>query len=565
MFLVEKRLIEINTTTEKYLQNRLDAALQDKESIANQHEIVLTQLKRKHEMELNELRELQSNNIEIVKDDHSPVAMDKIPETKLEELNASKDSIPDKSILEETSSSLERITTNLQDLQMNIYNKIESMLNEREKKLDERENRIQELEICSKTNQESNMREKENLMKLVNSLEMEMNKIRKESSDENRELRKKLAAFESEKMAFEKEKELFHEQTMIRSEESINDLKENKLLELQQIQLEIEEGKNSLTTQRAQLNLEKLQYRNDSDLERKRIELENAIQDAKEATKKAECEKQNYSHMLQRVEEQKRKLEEKEQTIFLLESKIRQEKLLYRVATMNLQDEERKYKIAEKNYQQKIDEIYQKKIQLDEREIQLTGEHLSLTQDRIALENLRHQNFVEQNKEIFESIENRKRYCNDYSNAIANQLQHQQQKKKQREQKRFQYLLEDCNEAVNAAIACVTKSNDTFVLRSHTDLNVPLDRIRFDLNNNCITSDTNNQLLPAACAANNPVEQLLDENIATPLNRMISEEWHFHVDDICNSETLVNNKPSTHTFIISTFDDNELVDNNEKS
>lgn len=383
----EERLMNENESLKAHYQKRLESEICEKEKIIKANEEQITLLKNKHEKDLNQVRVSQTKDLQIIQEEHR-LTIDAIRQSKLQEYAAIKDNTSYVNILQTTSSNLENLSGDLHELQQSMQSKFDTVIFEREKKVEEREKSVEEMENRLKITEEANIKDKQRLLELVSSLEIQMHASEKKAADENWDLRKKLASLESEKQSFAKEKEYFREQ-LERDEARLKDLKDREFTEIQQMQLSLQEERNRFIAERSQFQMEKRLYVNNANLDEERLELEAAIDSAKEAKRKADVEKDRYSKMLRHIEQQKRDLDDKMSKTNRLEEDLKTEILLHRTAIKRSEEEQQKSNLAEKYYKSKLQELQQRKAELDEKEVLLTRERLLVWQDRITVHNIK--------------------------------------------------------------------------------------------------------------------------------------------------------------------------------
>lgn len=383
---LEKRLKTEIQELQTHFQFKIDSLEQEKLALKKTYEEDFANSNQDHEDELRKLRKSHEEDLEILKEEHRRM-LDNIRQTKMLEFAAIQENGSYLDHLQQASANLKDLTGGLHELKENMQNKIEVIQLERENKLKQRELHVEDCERRLKITEETNEQEKQRLMDLVSTLELQMSKMSKESAEGNWQLRQKLAALDAEKQAFNKEKEFFREQ-LLRDEERIKELKEQQLLETQNLRVELQEEKAKLQVEKSKFELEK-RLQNQTDVQKERMEVEAAMQVAQDAARKADQERERFYKMQRQLEQQKRDLNDKEHMVNVKEEELQQELLSYRMAERVAQENQQKAKIAEQFYQNKLKLLQERSHELNEKETNLSQERLLLAQDRIALHALK--------------------------------------------------------------------------------------------------------------------------------------------------------------------------------
>ncbi|KAH8378567.1 hypothetical protein KR009_000001 [Drosophila setifemur] len=355
---VEERLKQENSELRQYYTEKLE---KQKEDYAEQ----ISNLKQDHEDEVRKLRQSHEQNLEGIR------------QAKMIELSA----VQDHGNYLET---LRLASSNLQELRDGM-----SGNQERERLLEARERRLSDQERRLKIDEEAADQEKRRLMELVSTLELQLGRMSKETAEENWQLRQRMASLEAERKAFEREKE-FHREQMERDEKRVEELKSLQLAETERLHHDLQQERTQLAVERQQMELRHKLHEH-GDLDKDRLELEAQLKVARDAIRRAD-EERDRCHKLQReVEQRKRVLLDKENTLNLKEDELGQATGAYRMATSRTHLAEHKAREADQLLQAKLQLLGKRAHDLGEKEAQLAQERMLLAQDRITLHNLKKQ------------------------------------------------------------------------------------------------------------------------------------------------------------------------------
>ncbi|XP_067613085.1 golgin subfamily A member 6-like protein 26 [Eurosta solidaginis] len=383
---IETRLkAELEELTKHYTQ-KLESLESEKQKLKSDCETDFSTLKQDHEDEMRRLKKSHDDDLEMLKEEHRRM-LESVRQSKLLEFAALQENGSYMEILKAASSNLENLSGDLQSLRDDMQSRLESLHKEREKKLEARERRLEDAEKRLKMNEESAEEEKKRLMMLVSNLEQQLNKLSKDSAEENWQLRQRMASIEAEKAAFEKEKE-FARENIARDEKRLADLKEQQLAESQRAAVELQEERARIYFERTKIETES-QLHSDHDVEKQRLEMEAIMKVAQDAARQADVERERYHKSLRQLEQQKRELIDKENTLRAKEDELQQETLAFRMAEHKSQEAQQRARTAEQNFQMKIQNLQQRMRELGEREVNLSQERMMLTQERISMEQLK--------------------------------------------------------------------------------------------------------------------------------------------------------------------------------
>lgn len=380
---IETRLkAELEELT-KYYKQKLDTLESEKEKLKSEYETDYGNLKQDHEDELRKLKKSHEDDIEMLREEHRRM-LDNVRQAKMLEFAAVQENGSYMEMLKAASNNLENLTGGLRGLRDDVQSRLEMLHKEKENKLEARERRLEDAERRLKMNEESADEEKKRLMTLVSSLEQQLNKLSKESADENWMLRQRMAALEAEKAAFEKEKEFAREQ-ITRDEKRLEELKERQLVETQRALTDLQEERARLYLERTKIETEQ-KLHSGHDIEKQRLEMDAVMKVAQDAARQADVERERYHKSLRQLEQYKRELIDKENTLRAKEDELQQETLSFRMAEHKSQEALQKARVAEQNFQTKLQLLQKRLRETDEMEVNLSQERMLLTQERIKLE-----------------------------------------------------------------------------------------------------------------------------------------------------------------------------------
>ncbi|EDV96660.1 fas-binding factor 1 [Drosophila grimshawi] len=355
---VENRLKLENTELRDYYMGKL-------EKLKSDYELQISSLKQDHEDDMRQLRGSHEAD------------MERIRQANMLEQSALRDH---GSYLE----TLRTASSDLQELREGI-----TTTKEREQQLEARERRLADAERRLKINEEGADEEKRRLMELVSTLELQMNRLSKDTAEENWQLRQRMASIESEKKAFELEKQ-FHREQMERDEKRIEELKTFQLAEIERMQLDVQQERTRLVVEQQKLEMQH-KLHEQGDLDKERLELEAQLQVARDAIKRAD-EQRDRCHKQQReLEQRKRLLLDKENTLNVKEDEVVQASTAYRLAIKRAHLAEHKAQESEQLLNAKLQLMSTRAHELSEKEAQLSQERMLLTQDRLALQKMKQQ------------------------------------------------------------------------------------------------------------------------------------------------------------------------------
>ncbi|XP_036326837.1 fas-binding factor 1 homolog [Rhagoletis pomonella] len=383
---METRLkAELDELSKHYTQ-KLDTLDSEKQRIKSNYDADFSALKQDHEDELRKLKKSHDDDLEMLREEHRRM-LENVRQSKMLEFAAIQENGSYMETLKAASSNLENLSDGLEGLRDEVQSRLELLHKEKEKKLDARERRLDDAERRLKMNEESAEEEKKRLMMLVGSLEHQLTKLSKDSAEENWQLRQRMAALEAEKAAFEKEKEFAREQ-IARDEKRLADLKEQQLAESKRALVELQEERARLYLERTKIETEH-KLNSGSDVEKQRMEMDAVMKVAQDAARQADVERERYHKALRQLEQQKRELIDKENTLRAKEDELQQENLSFRMAEHKSQEAQQKARSAEQNFQRKIQLLQQRMRELGEKEVNLSQERMVLTQERIGLQQLK--------------------------------------------------------------------------------------------------------------------------------------------------------------------------------
>lgn len=383
---IETRLkTELEELTKHYTQ-KVDTLESEKQKLKTECETDYGNLKQDHEDELRKLKKSHEDDIEMLREEHRRM-LDNVRQAKMLEFAAVQENGSYMEMLKAASNNLENLSDGLQGLRDDVQLRLELLHKEREKKLEARERRLEDAERRLKMNEESADEEKKRLMTLVSSLEQQLNKLSKESADENWLLRQRMAALEAEKAAFEKEKEFAREQ-IARDEKRLEELKERQLVESQRALMDLQEERARLYLERTKIETEQ-KLHSGHDMEKQRLEMDAVMKVAQDAARQADVERERYHKSLRQLEQYKRELIDKENTLRAKEDELQQETISFRMAEHKSQEALQKARTAEQNCQIKLQLLQKRMRETDEMEVNLSQERMLLTQERIKLQQLK--------------------------------------------------------------------------------------------------------------------------------------------------------------------------------
>ncbi|XP_053953382.1 trichohyalin [Anastrepha ludens] len=383
---MEARLkTEVDEISKHYTQ-KLDALENEKQRLKSDYDADFSALKQDHEDDLRKLKKSQEDDLEILREEHRRM-LESVRQSKMLEFAAIQENGSYMETLKAASSNLENLSGGLQGLRDEVHSRLELLYKEKEKKLEVRERRLEDAERRLKMHEESADEEKKRLMTLVSSLEQQLNKLSKDSAEENWLVRQRMAVLEAEKIAFEKEKEFAREQ-VARDEKRLADLKEQQLSESQRMLVEVQEERARLYLERTKIETEhKLHF--GQNVEKQNLEMDAVMKVAQDAARQADIERERYHKSLRQLEQQKRELIDKENSLRAREDELHQETLSFRMAEYKSQEVQEKARVAERSFQTKTQLLKQRMRELSEMEMSLSQERLLLTEERIALQQLK--------------------------------------------------------------------------------------------------------------------------------------------------------------------------------
>ncbi|XP_004522466.1 trichohyalin isoform X1 [Ceratitis capitata] len=383
---IETRLkTELEELTKNYAQ-KLDALDSEKTRLKSDYETDIGALKQDHEDELRKLKKSHDDDLDMLRDEHRRM-LDNVRQAKMLEFAAIQENGSYMETLKAASSNLENLSDGLQSLRDDVNSRLELQHKEREKKLTAREKRLEDAERRLKMNEETADEEKKRLMILVSTLEQQLNKLSKDSAEENWLLRQRMAALEAEKAAFEKEKEFAREQ-IARDEKRLADLKERQLAEAQRALVDLQEEKARVYLERTKIETEQ-KLQSGHDVEMQRLEMDAVMKVAQDAARQADVERERYHKSLRKLEQQKRELMDKENTLRAKEDELQQETLSFRMAEHKSQEALEAARTAEQNFRAKLQILQQRMSEVGEMEVNLSQERMLLTQERISLQQMK--------------------------------------------------------------------------------------------------------------------------------------------------------------------------------
>ncbi|XP_028899351.2 trichohyalin [Zeugodacus cucurbitae] len=383
---IETRLkLELEELTKHYTQ-KVETLENEKQKLKSENEADYGNLKQDHEDELRKLKKSHEDDIEMLREEHRRM-LENVRQAKMLEFAAVQENGSYMEMLKAASSNLENLSGGLQGLRDDVQTRLELLHKEKEKKLEARERRLEDAERRLKMNEESADEEKKRLMTLVSSLEQQLNKLSKESADENWLLRQRMAALEAEKTAFEKEKEFAREQ-IARDEKRLEELKERQLVESQRALVDLQEERARLYLERTKIETEQ-KLHSGHDMEKQRLEMDAVMKVAQDAARQADVERERYHKSLRQLEQYKRELIDKENTLRAKEDELQQETLSFRMAEHKSQEALQKARTAEQNFQMKMQLLQKRMREIDEMEVNLSQERMAITQERIKMQQLK--------------------------------------------------------------------------------------------------------------------------------------------------------------------------------
>ncbi|XP_050336365.1 trichohyalin [Bactrocera neohumeralis] len=380
---IEMRLrAEVEELSKYYIQ-KVSTLESEKQKLKSEYETDYGNLKQDQEDELRKLKKSHEDDIEMLREENRRM-LDNVRQAKMLEFAAVQENGSYMEMLKAASSNLENLSGGLQGLRDDVQSRLELLHKEKEKKLEARERRLEDAERRLKMNEESADEEKKRLMTLVSSLEQQLKKLSKESADENWMLRQQMAALEAEKAAFEKEKEFAREQ-IARDEKRLEELKERQLSETQRALTDLQEERARLYLERTKIETEQ-KLHSGHDIEKQRLEMDAVMKVAQDAARQADVERERYHKSLRQLEQFKRELIDKENTLRAKEDELQQETLSFRMAEHKSQEAIQKARTAEQNFQTKLQLLQKRMRETDEMEVNLSQERMLLTQERIKLQ-----------------------------------------------------------------------------------------------------------------------------------------------------------------------------------
>uniref|UniRef100_A0A0K8WJM4 Fas-binding factor 1 n=1 Tax=Bactrocera latifrons TaxID=174628 RepID=A0A0K8WJM4_BACLA len=380
---IEMRLrAEVEELSKYYIQ-KVSTLESEKQKLKSEYETDYGNLKQDQEDELRKLKKSHEDDIEMLREEHRRT-LENVRQAKMLEFAAVQENGSYMEMLKAASSNLENLSGGLQGLRDDVQSRLELLHKEKEKKLEARERRLEDAERRLKMNEESADEEKKRLMTLVSSLEQQLKKLSKESADENWMLRQQMATLEAEKAAFEKEKEFAREQ-IARDEKRLEELKERQLSETQRALTDLQEERARLYLERTKIETEQ-KLHSGHDMEKQRLEMDAVMKVAQDAARQADVERERYHKSLRQLEQFKRELIDKENTLRAKEDELQQETLSFRMAEHKSQEAIQKARTAEQNFQIKLQLLQKRMRETDEMEVNLSQERMLLTQERIKLQ-----------------------------------------------------------------------------------------------------------------------------------------------------------------------------------
>ncbi|XP_018791053.1 PREDICTED: trichohyalin isoform X2 [Bactrocera latifrons] len=380
---IEMRLrAEVEELSKYYIQ-KVSTLESEKQKLKSEYETDYGNFKQDQEDELRKLKKSHEDDIEMLREEHRRM-LENVRQAKMLEFAAVQENGSYMEMLKAASSNLENLSGGLQGLRDDVQSRLELLHKEKEKKLEARERRLEDAERRLKMNEESADEEKKRLMTLVSSLEQQLKKLSKESADENWMLRQQMATLEAEKAAFEKEKEFAREQ-IARDEKRLEELKERQLSETQRALTDLQEERARLYLERTKIETEQ-KLHSGHDMEKQRLEMDAVMKVAQDAARQADVERERYHKSLRQLEQFKRELIDKENTLRAKEDELQQETLSFRMAEHKSQEAIQKARTAEQNFQIKLQLLQKRMRETDEMEVNLSQERMLLTQERIKLQ-----------------------------------------------------------------------------------------------------------------------------------------------------------------------------------
>uniref|UniRef100_A0A1Y1MZU4 Fas-binding factor 1 C-terminal domain-containing protein n=1 Tax=Photinus pyralis TaxID=7054 RepID=A0A1Y1MZU4_PHOPY len=376
---VESRLkSEVNNLSEQF-----DKAIA---MLKSEHETELTKYKQKlqdmsamHTTEIQQVRENHNRIIDEIKYEYSTM-IDNLKQVKQTE----------NSLIDNASAYTQKLDSSLEALGVNssilneIRGKVQSeygiLTKAREESLKAKEEEIRMMRVALEKARESADAERTELMTLVRNLELKLVEQIQNTKEERWTLKQSASVLMARTAAFDREME-FARSTLEREREQLQTFKEQLLVEQNNQILQITEEKLRISAEKSKLETAAKLTQN-FDAERNKVEIEAAIQVAKEAAERADHERKQLHGKHAEVESLKRSLVDQQHQLSLKEQQLKQ---LMLKADQRAKDGEQALidaKLLEENCNARLRDIQTQLMSLRNQEKKLAQEKVMLLREQ---------------------------------------------------------------------------------------------------------------------------------------------------------------------------------------
>ncbi|XP_017780910.1 PREDICTED: uncharacterized protein PFB0145c [Nicrophorus vespilloides] len=402
LFLLEESYKKQLTTLEQsmesmenHLKMELDTitikSREKMEQIESEHESEISKQKRKieelyelHQTEIKQMRENNNRILEEVKYEYNTI---------IENIKMSKQT--EASALQETTAYSHKLDSNLKLLDINsrtlleMKHKVESdygiLSVAREESLKAKEEEIKLMRLALEKSRDSADSERAQLMSLVRNLEIKLAEQSQNSREERFALQQAASTLTARTAALDREAD-FNRASIEREREQMKTLRESILADQDKMIQEITEQKLALHTEKIKLETS-IKLGQNYDSQRAKVEMEAAMQVAKEAAEMTDRERDNLLRQIREVEILKRNLIDREKKVSSRELEL--EKSLEHANRKNAVGERalEEARMLQINYNERLREIQAQMASLTARERKLAEEKISISRERLALHN----------------------------------------------------------------------------------------------------------------------------------------------------------------------------------
>ncbi|KAK4876733.1 hypothetical protein RN001_009239 [Aquatica leii] len=381
---VENRLkLEFANLSEQFSKT-IEALKTEHDAEVNKYKTKLHETSQTHENEIKQIRDNHNRIIDEIKHEYS---------TMIENLKQIKRN--ETAIMDNADVYTKKLDNNLEMLDVNskVLNEIRGKVQQdygvlnlvREESLKTKEEEIRMMRVTLQKAREQADLERAQLMSLVRNLELKIVEQSQNGKEERWALQQAAAILTARTAAFDREME-FARSALDREREQLKTFKETALAEQEKAILQLTEEKLSISAEKSRLETA-AKLTNSFDTQRDRVEIDAAIQVAKQAAERTDKEREKLHKQQSELESLKRDILDKQRQ---LASKERELEEMIVSAERKAKDGEKalaEAKLLGHQYNSRLKDIQSQLISLTNREKKVAEEKIALSKERMYLHN----------------------------------------------------------------------------------------------------------------------------------------------------------------------------------